>query len=39
MNIPNWAKYMMLIASAIGAYLLAKELASQGWPNPIGGIK
>ena len=37
MDVPNWGKYMMLIASAIGAYLLFVELAKSGWPNPLKG--
>jgi hypothetical protein len=33
-DVPNWGKYMMLIASIIGAYLLARELHAAHWPKP-----
>jgi hypothetical protein len=35
-DIPPWGKYMMMIASALGTFLLARDLMAQGWPNPIG---
>jgi hypothetical protein len=36
-DVPNWGKYMMLIASAIGTYLLFVELSGKGWPSPLKG--
>jgi hypothetical protein len=35
-KIPAWGLYMMLIASAVGTYLLFRDLASKGWPSPLG---
>lgn len=32
LTIPVWGLYMMLAASAIGTYLLARQLSAQGWP-------
>lgn len=37
MKVPIWGQYMMLIASAIGAYLLFMDLMKQGWPDPFKG--
>jgi len=35
-NIPPWGLYMMMTASAIGTYLLWRQLRAQGWPRPLG---
>jgi len=35
MKIPPWGLYMMLIASAVGTYLLLEQLHSMGWPRPL----
>jgi hypothetical protein len=37
MKVPYWGQYMMLIASAIGTYLLFVELNHNGWPSPFKG--
>jgi len=36
LTIPNWGLYMMMTASAIGTYLLARQLNAKGWPRPWG---
>lgn len=33
-QIPVWGLYMMLTASAIGTYLLFRQLQGEGWPMP-----
>lgn len=37
MDVPYWGQYMMLIASAVGTYLLFIGLSKAHWPAPFGG--
>jgi hypothetical protein len=38
MTIPVWGLWMMMVASAIGTCLLARQLNAKGWPLPWSGL-